>query len=384
MMKFRVLLWSLAVLITVPAGMGAYHFREKLKDFFEPPAYQAPERKEYVEIGTSQRIRVKDNSKLAEKLELVVAKSETLCAPILQVSGFVVARLTPGLGLPEGRWDFATPELGAMYGDWIKARADVEFNQTQAGRIEKLGEANLEKLTNDVVRITELWKIGSSPKQDLDAAKNELKKAEIQSAKDNYEAQSSIKNAERSKKLLERQLLQNGIDPAAISKAKEGLALVVADVPETRIEKLKVDQSCEARFFSFPNVVFDQGRVGMISPTVSKERRTLRVTFELHDEKSRLIPGLFADIGLGADKNRKVISVPTEAVVHIDRKDYVMLEATTGEYEVHEVVVEEPIVSMLRTGSRIAVSSGLAEGDRVVAAGAILLRPLAVKTLTRE
>ena len=384
MMKFRVLLWLIAVLVTVPAGMGAYHYRENLKSFFEPPAYQAPERKEYVEIGTSQRIRVKENTGLAEQLKLVNAKSETLDAPILQVSGFVIAHLTPGSGSPERRWDFATPELGSMYGDWIKARADVVFNQAQAGRIEKLGEAVLEKLNIDVVRITELWKIGSSPKQDLDAAKNELKKAEIQTAKDNYEAQTNILNAERAKNLLETTLRQNGIDPAFISNAKEGLTLVVADVPETQYGKLKVDQSCHARFFSYPNVDFDHGRVGKISKVVSKERRTVRITFELHDEKNRLIPGMFADIGIGGDKNRKVVSVPTEAVVHIDRKDYVMREAVIGEYEVHEVVVEEPIASPQRTGSRIAVSSGLAEGDRVVAAGAILLRPLAVKTLTRE
>ena len=43
----------------------------------------------------------------------------------------------------EGRWDFNAPELARAYADWLKARDDVPFNETQRINIFKLAEATV-------------------------------------------------------------------------------------------------------------------------------------------------------------------------------------------------------------------------------------------------
>lgn len=130
-----------------------------------------------------------------------------------------------------------------------------------------------------------------------------------------------------------------------------------------------------------PQLLFDSllnpvpgTRFSRLAPTLSKERRTLRVVFELSDPEGRLRPGLFADVGLGTER-REVVTVPAEAVLHIGRADYVLVETKGGEYRVTEVRVGEP------HGPRLEIRSGLAPEGRVVGGGAILLKPLAVQAL---
>ena len=55
---------------------------------------------------------------------------------MLKVTGSIVARLPPGKEkeLAEGRWDFNSPDLSSAYADWLKARADVPFNEKQLQR----------------------------------------------------------------------------------------------------------------------------------------------------------------------------------------------------------------------------------------------------------
>src|SRR6185436_15430209 len=103
---------------------------------------------------------------------------------------------------------------------------------------------------------------------------------------------------------------------------------------------VEVGQRCEARFFGVPDKTY-HGNVGRLGPSLSKEKRTLRVTFELADPASKLIPGMFADIGLGAE-SREVLTVPTHAVLHAGQADYVMKEETPGTYRAVKVKVDEP------------------------------------------
>src|SRR5262249_15294152 len=155
---------------------------------------------------------------------------------------------------------------------------------------------------------------------------------------------------------------------------------VTAEVPESQIARVRVGQPCEARFYSFPDMVL-RGRVSRISPTVSKDRRTLRVTFVLDKDVERLLPGMYADVGLGAEERHET-TVPAEAVLHAGNYDYVLVDKDDGRLEVRKVLVEEPVMTngpLKQDDGRIIVKNGVLPGERVVASGAILLKPVVVK-----
>src|SRR5262249_41113557 len=139
------------------------------------------------------------------------------------------------------------------------------------------------------------------------------------------EARNSLLTAQRTEAALARQLQQSGLDPELLRTGNRDMDVVMADVPEQRLGQISVNQACQAKFFGLPKQVFE-GRVTSIGPVVSRERRTLRVLFVLHDPKAQLRPGMFAEIGLGTDP-RDALLVPATAIVHVGRDDYVLVAA---------------------------------------------------------
>ena len=296
---------------------------------------------------------------------------EKTSAPLLVVTGAVAARLPAGKGLAEGRWDFNSSDLATAYADWLKARADVPFNEKQLAAIHDLTVAKVSAQTKVAQRLEKLVKAGTDPEKDMVAAQADLLQTKIQGQKDEHEAETNLKNARRTQTTLERQLFQTGIDPGLLIKAAENTAIVVAEVPEARVGLVRPGQACSARFYAFPDARF-AGRVGSLGPTLSKERRTLRVFFELFDPQTRLKPGMFAEIGLGTDV-REMLLMPADGVLHVGQSDYALVAAGEGVWKVTEVKAGE------QYGSRVEVLKGLEATDRVIGSGAILLKPFVVQ-----
>lgn len=106
----------------------------------------------------------------------------------------------------------------------------------------------------------------------------------------------------------------------------------------------------------------------------------LRVLFDLNDPSGDLKPGMFAEVGLGTDE-RDSLMVPAAALLHLGSKDYVLVADGDDHWRVAEVAVGES------HDEAYEVLDGLKAGDRVLANGAVLLKPLvanALKTFPSE
>jgi membrane fusion protein, heavy metal efflux system len=329
-----------------------------------------------VRLDESGLLRIAPDTPLGKKLEIAEVTREKISAPLLTVAGSVVARLRPGPGPAEDRWQFSTPELLGAYTDWRKSNADVTFAEKQLTDIRELNEARVSAQEKVVERLEKLVKIGTDAPKDLAAEEANLRQARIQGRKEVFEAETNVRVADRSRAALERQLFQAGADPHLLGRAPEGTDVVMADVPEARVGLVREGQECRARFYGYPDTPF-MGRVASLAPTISKERRTLRVQFEVSDPDDRLKPGMFADIGLGTDA-RETLVVPADGVLHSGRSDYVLVRTAEGAWRVTEVRVGD-----LHAGGRVEVLGGLTEGDRVIGKGAILLKPFVVQSAQR-
>ena len=369
------------------AAAGVY-YRTEISELFQPPAPSAgAARVEPVAVLGPGVVGVQAGTPLEQRLRIVNVAYEKIDYPLLCVTGYVMARLGAGRDHAESRWDFAAPEIATAYGDWVKAKADVAFAEQQLIKVKNLVAANVKYKEEVVQRFENLAKIGAEAKRDWAAAQFDLEQAKLQGLKDTHEAEKAVSDAVRNRGLLERQLLQAGVDPDVVAQAKDGLVLAVADVPEAKVGQVRPGQGCEARFFSYQDQAY-KGRVGRLGPSVSREKRTLRVTFELADPSGKLLPGMFGDIGLGTE-SRQVLTVPAEAVLHAGKADYVLREEAPGRYQAVDVVVDEPRVAAPSAQDdyasdgrlRIPVLEGLRAGDRVVGSGSILLKPAMVKAL---
>src|SRR5262249_47973867 len=171
----------------------------------------------------------------------------------LTVTGTVTASKRPGPTPDKDYWQFNTPELLTTYSDWDKAAADVIFAEAQLERIRKFNKEKVDRQTQVVHRARELTKAGTDTIKDQFKEETDLELFKIQGEKENHEAETAVKVAKRNEAALARQLQQSGLETEFLRKATRDDDLVVADVPEAKVSRVYVGQSCEARFFGLPN-----------------------------------------------------------------------------------------------------------------------------------
>jgi hypothetical protein len=374
----------------------------------EDESNPGPVETEVVKLVGQHRLTISPGTPLEKKLEVAEVRTQKTSAPLLKVTGSVVARLAPapsqgdaGGYLPkegspaaepqpkggtrepaaspsskvEGRWDFNAPELASAYADWLKARNDVPYLEAQRVNIFKLAEANAAAKKEVVDRLEKLVTAGTDPVKDLVTAKADLLQSQIQGEKDKHEAQTNVNNAKRTLATLERQLFLAGIDPALLAQETSSMAIVVAEVPEVRIGLARSGEPCTALFYAYPERQFT-GVVGSMSPAISKERRTLRVFFQVNDPNGLLKPGMYADVGLGTQP-RDTLFVPAEGVLHVGQFDYVLVADGPNQWKITKVKAGE------QQGKLLEILQGLRPGDRVIGPGAILLKPYVVEDVTQ-
>ena len=263
---------------------------------------------ELVQVTGPRQILVKSGTPLAASLGVVTVEKRTVAYPLLTVTGSIVARIRPGNEPLEDRWQFASADIASAYADWLKTKPDIEFNESQLKLTRDLTQAQISR-NEDIVSHLRAVVQGIAGKE-LRTAEADLVQAKLQGQKDVFAAETSLRMALRHRNALERQLAQAGIEPVVLSRARDGMVLISANVPEAKMSSVKVEQACEARFYGLPGVVFS-ARVEELGSVLSTERRTLRVLFDLTDEQDQLKPGMFAEVGLGTDE-REAFLIPSK------------------------------------------------------------------------
>jgi multidrug efflux pump subunit AcrA (membrane-fusion protein) len=81
-------------------------------------------------------------------------------------------------------------------------------------------------------------------------------------------------------------------------------------------------------------------------------------------------PGMFVTVLLGGVSSLNGITLPTEAIVTDHDKRIVFVQDPEGHFQKREVTVGD------ETEGRVLIKTGIADGERVVTKGAILLNSM--------
>jgi hypothetical protein len=333
---------------------------------------------ETVQVVGPGLIRIRPGTPLDDKLDQNArVRAAWLTQPILPVTGTCLASLRPGQEVSQDAWQFATSDLLSAFSDWQKAGIDVKFQEAQLKRVRELAEFRVTAQKKVVDQMASLVTIGSERQKDLFTEQVSLKQFEIQGPKEIHEAENALNVARRTEATLARQLQQAGLEPTMLRSAAAEGDIVVADVPERDVGRVRVGMMCEVRFFALPSRTFS-GRVSSLSPVISKDRRVMPVQFVVTDPDHLVRPGMFAEIGLGTDK-RQALLMPADGVLHVGERDYALLGTDAGTWKALEVQTGE-----LR-GTDVELLPGTPHtwtaGERVLGRGAILLKPAVVRAL---
>jgi len=139
-----------------------------------------------------------------------------------------------------------------------------------------------------------------------------------------------------------------------------------SDVPEPYIRFIRVGEPVEITLVAFPGEVL-RGHVARIADMLDPQTRTLRLHVELPNPGGRFRPEMFGSIR-HAGAVRSLPVVPLAAVVQEYGVTVVFVELTPGRFERRQITIGP------RSGDVVAALTGLKVDERVVVAGAMLLK----------
>lgn len=141
---------------------------------------------------------------------------------------------------------------------------------------------------------------------------------------------------------------------------------VHANLYERDLARVRPSQAATVTTPAYPGKVYP-GRVSLISTTLDKDTRTARARVAVANADGALKPGMFATVRLAVGRVRALV-VPVSAVVLEREKAYVFVQEGADRFERRAVELEPPEAGVHR------VKSGVAAGEKVVAAGAFMLK----------
>lgn len=139
-----------------------------------------------------------------------------------------------------------------------------------------------------------------------------------------------------------------------------------AEVPESQAAKLHEGSPVSAQTPALPSKVFE-GKIQALLPEVNATTRTRKARLELANPEELLVPGMFVRMRLLDEQSRKVLLVPSEALIRTGRRTLVMAVEDNNGFRPTEVEVGR------EQNGRSEILRGLSKGQKVVLSGQFLI-----------
>jgi len=335
---------------------------------------------------------------------------------MLNAAGYVVPERKAALASKAtGRLEW----LGVLEGSRVKENeviarlesSDVRAQLAQASAQVKVAEANLQQGLAELRdaeanyrRSSELLskKFISSAQNDTDLAR--LNKGQAAIASQRASVVSAQANRRAAEVAVEQTLIRAPFDAIVLTKnadvgdnitpfssaagAKGAVVTVAdmstleveADVAESNIGKLKVEQPCEIQLDALPDVRLS-AVVSRIVPTVDRSKATVLVKVRFVDRDPRVLPDMSAKVAflerpVAADEKRPIAALQPRAIIERDGRKVAFV---VREDRAHRVEV----TTGRKLGDLIEVR-GLKVGDRVVLDPGERVRDGAAVTLAKK
>jgi len=327
------------------------------------------------------------NPAIEVKLVTAVMQSQSHSDAVLTANGYVVAQRKAAVA-SKGMGKLVY--LGVVEGDRVVkdqviARLednDIKAQLEQAKATLMFNQADLMDAENTFSRVNELLKSGASTPAEIDLADSRLKrvKASIELAKAQIMAaevamENTLIRAPFNGTVLTKNAdvgeivapLAAGVNSkaAVVTIADMTSLQVEADVSESNIEKILLEQDCEIRLDAYPDNAYP-GFVDKIVPTADRAKATVMVKVGFKRYDKRVLPEMSAKVVFlrGAIDESQLVK---KQILVVDKSTVVTRNGKQVVYLVRDDKAFEVIIETGKDmGSYIEVKSGLMNGDRVI------------------
>lgn len=261
-------------------------------------------------------------------------------------------------------------ELSAAQLAFLRAQSQRELAMRSAARAQQLFDA-------DVIGAAELQRRQSEltmAEADLGASADQLKVLGMSGEAISRLAQSRSINslahvvATLSGTIIERKVTEGQVvQPATpvFLVADLSSVWVVADIPEQNAGAVQVGEDVAVEIAALPGRTVN-GRLAFVSPVVNPDTRTVQARLDLPNPGREYKPDMLASVLIQGKPQRKV-TVPAEAIVREDNRDYLFVKTGTDEFRL------KPVQLGIEYQGRRVVLGGVREGESIVTTGAFHL-----------
>lgn len=321
------------------------------------------------------------------KLTTVSFQTGSYSSAILNASGYVVAQRKAAVASKgTGKLIY----LGVVEGDQVKkdqiiARLednDIKAQLDQARANLKLAQADLKDAENFYKRQKELLSKGLISQQEYETSEArynrtlatiDLAKAQVIAAEVALE-NTLIRSPFNGTVLTKNADVGEIVSPfgasinsraAVVTMADMTSLQVEADVSESNIEKIKMNQECEIFLDAYPEIMYP-GFVAKIVPTADRSKATVLVKVGFREYDSRVLPEMSAKVTFLSPKTEKEqedvkqnLVIPSSSIVTRKGKEVV--------FRIKDDKAEEVIIKLGRKfGDNVEVLSGLSAGEEII------------------
>lgn len=260
--------------------------------------------------------------------------------------------------------ELSSPDVGRLQSDAQKAAQDLNIAQRSLERVQRLRSD------------------GAVSDKELMLAESEFKKARSQAASNDAQLSSlgisasdpTVKAALRAQiagtvvartVLAGQEVRADAVDPLVTITDLQSV-WVLADVYEQDLGLVANGDTVLARTPAYPDQVF-QGTVAHIGDVVDAQSRTVKMRCSFQNAGHLLKPEMFVKVDVRPKTSKKVISIPSRAVVNHGEVSTVILALADNTFRSRKVDVGP------EQDGRVRLLDGLNPGDRIVTEGALFL-----------
>jgi len=151
-----------------------------------------------------------------------------------------------------------------------------------------------------------------------------------------------------------------------MSVAKLDTIWVLAEVFERQAGWVMAGQHVMVELDYLPGEML-HGTVDYVYPELDPKTRTLKVRLRFDNQTERLQPNMFARVTIDGEGFGQVVHIPREALIRGGTENRVVLALPDGRFR------SQPVKVGIESGDRVAIRSGISEGDLIVASGQFLI-----------
>ena len=244
--------------------------------------------------------------------------------------------------------------------------ASAESDQNDAISTLKNNEKNL-AVTKDMARL------GLSAEKDVVLAENEVKRASggvrraeeitslygIRNSLYTLKAPISGYVIEKNPNISNQLSYDNAQTGPFFTIADLSVVQVWADIYEADIAKIKIGEEVEVKVLALPSKIF-RGKIDKIQDLIDPTTRTMKARISIQNADILLKPEMFAQIKVSFDEGLQEVSVPNDAVIFDNNRNYVVVYHSATNLEKREVQIYQ------RVGEKVFIQSGLKANEKVL------------------